>query len=819
MLLLEFLAREIAASPLMVVGTYRDVEISGDHALSQALGSLVREENFHRVQLTGLSRQEVGEFVDGRAGTAVADAVVDTLYQRTAGNPLFVGEVINSVSPEELGQNQDWVASIPEAVREAISRRLSRLSERCNQLLRTASVIGRDFELTLLRALSPDVPEEEFLRGIDEAMSIHIVEPLPVGPGVCQFGHTLIHQAVYEELQPMQKIQAHATVAETLERLHQDDLGEYVGELAYHFAQAQTLSGTDKLVHYSLLAGERSLEAHAHEEALALFQQGMAAKQGHEIDAESASMLFGLGRAQLAALGRSQIPEALGNLDRAFDYFTASGDVERAVAVAEHPLPNIAALNTGAGKRISRALEMVPQDSGTAGRLLSMLGRIAGYQNGDYEASTSAFSRALEIARREDDPALELKTIAGESYVSMWHCRWREILDKTPRAIELARTVDDPVGELLAHWAAFSAEVSTGHIDAARRHTSEGMVLAERLRDRQLVCGTLYRAANVARSEGDWQTARDLGDQGLELLPLDPRLLASSTLVEYELGEFERGASYLERPIEAMLNAEPGPTFEYGSVAGLIPLIERIAGGHDHPDSARSAAEAVLASKIALPLVSGWARVGLAFTAVDTGNEALAREQYDAFESQRGTFLSTFSIAVDHLLGLTARTMGKPDQAMVHFEDALEFCREAGFRPEVAWTSYDYADMLIQRSTGAGRAKAMTLLEESLAISNELGMRPLIQRVTALQEITAAQPVRAPAFPDGLTQREIEVLGLVTAGKMDREIAEELFISVNTVGNHVRSILNKTDAANRTEAAAYAVRHGLAPGDGPDSKA
>jgi tetratricopeptide (TPR) repeat protein len=277
-----------------------------------------------------------------------------------------------------------------------------------------------------------------------------------------------------------------------------------VGELAYHFARAQTLSGTDKLVYYSLLSGERSLEAHAHEEALALFQQGMAAKQGHGIDAESASMLFGLGRAQLAALGKSQIPEALGNLDRAFDYFTASGDVERAVAMAEHPLPNIAALNTGAGKRISRALEMVPQDSGTAGRLLSMLGRVAGYQDGDYEASTSAFSRALEIARREDDPALELKTIAGESYVSMWHCRWQEILDKTPRAIELARTVDDPVGELLAHWAAFSAEVSTGHLDAARRHTSEGMVLAERLRDRQLVCGTLYRAANVARSEGDW---------------------------------------------------------------------------------------------------------------------------------------------------------------------------------------------------------------------------------------------------------------------------------------------------------------------------
>ena len=71
------------------------------------------------------------------------------------------------------------------------------------------------------------------------------------------------------------------------------------------------------------------------------------------------------------------------------------------------------------------------------------------------------------------------------------------------------------------------------------------------------------------------------------------------------------------------------------------------------------------------------------------------------------------------------------------------------------------------------------------------------------------RPARAPEFHDGLTQREVEVICLVAAGKMDLEIAEGLFISVNTVGNHVRSILNKTDSANRTETAAYAVRRGL----------
>ena len=94
----------------------------------------------------------------------------------------------------------------------------------------------------------------------------------------------------------------------------------------------------------------------------------------------------------------------------------------------------------------------------------------------------------------------------------------------------------------------------------------------------------------------------------------------------------------------------------------------------------------------------------------------------------------------------------------------------------------------------------------------ELGMRPPSERISALRE-KAGEPVRASAYPDGLTQREIEVIRLVAAGKMDRKIGEELFISVNTVGNHVRNILSKTDSANRTEAAAYAVRQGLLPED------
>ena len=109
----------------------------------------------------------------------------------------------------------------------------------------------------------------------------------------------------------------------------------------------------------------------------------------------------------------------------------------------------------------------------------------------------------------------------------------------------------------------------------------------------------------------------------------------------------------------------------------------------------------------------------------------------------------------------------------------------------------------------------MELLDEALGIATELGMRPLIERVAALQVRAESQPVRTPAYPDGLTGREVEVLRLVSGGKTDREIGVELFISVNTVGNHVRNILNKTATANRTEAASYATGHGLTTGAVP----
>ena len=96
----------------------------------------------------------------------------------------------------------------------------------------------------------------------------------------------------------------------------------------------------------------------------------------------------------------------------------------------------------------------------------------------------------------------------------------------------------------------------------------------------------------------------------------------------------------------------------------------------------------------------------------------------------------------------------------------------------------------------------MSLLDESLATAAELGMRPLIERVIALQKQAESQPTKAPAYPDGLTEREVEVLNLIALGKTNPEIAEALFMSPT-------NILNKTNTSNRIQAAAYASQHGL----------
>ena len=126
-----------------------------------------------------------------------------------------------------------------------------------------------------------------------------------------------------------------------------------------------------------------------------------------------------------------------------------------------------------------------------------------------------------------------------------------------------------------------------------------------------------------------------------------------------------------------------------------------------------------------------------------------------------------------------------------------------------------YARMLLARGAADDRTRSAGLLAEAAQLAERIGMPSLLAQVQALGvRALGGPPPPAPAVsrPDGLSAREVDVLRLVARGLSNREIGRELFISEHTAANHIRSILRKTGCANRTEAAGYAHRHGLAPG-------
>ena len=150
LLLLEFLARELGECRLLLVGCYRDTELSRQHPLAATLAHLSREPVFRRQVLRGLDRDELGQFIEATTGVQLSQESADTLYAHTEGNPFFMTEVIRLLSESgELTVGHIGTPEgirVPEGVREVIGQRLSQLSDQCNEVLTTASVIGREFD-------------------------------------------------------------------------------------------------------------------------------------------------------------------------------------------------------------------------------------------------------------------------------------------------------------------------------------------------------------------------------------------------------------------------------------------------------------------------------------------------------------------------------------------------------------------------------------------------------------------------------------------------------------------------------------------------
>jgi DNA-binding CsgD family transcriptional regulator len=315
---------------VLVVGSYRGVELSRQHPLSNTLGELARHPRFDRLRLRGLSREDVGSFLEGVLGRPPAAELVAALHSQTEGNLLFLTEIVRFLVQEGVltpergslhtpsGQSAGTSVRvrIPEGIREVIGQRLNRLSQGCNHLLSIASVIGREFSLEEVSAVLDAEAEEHVVERLEEAVGARVIEEPPQARGRYQFTHALIRETLYDELTTARRVRLHRRIGEALEHLYAAHLDPHLGQLAHHFAEAAQGGGADKAVAYAVRAGGRSMALLAYEEAVRFYRMALDELElGDPMDAaERCRLQLALGAAQSKA---GEFPQARETLLRA----------------------------------------------------------------------------------------------------------------------------------------------------------------------------------------------------------------------------------------------------------------------------------------------------------------------------------------------------------------------------------------------------------------------------------------------------------------------------------------------------------------------
>ena len=340
--------------------------------------------------------------------------------------------------------------------------------------------------------------------------------------------------------------------------------------------------------------------------------------------------------------------------------------------------------------------------------------------------------------------ALEVQTLTYAADVSSRHLYWQETVDNGLRAIELATGDEPSFSQYTVRYRTALTLLRMGDLDAACPHALVLRELAERRSTpRLLASNSMSVITTLSCLAGNWKAGQETSDWGLEVLPLNPQVLGPRVLLENQTGEFAQGEVFLEQLLDVMRRAGPDQLIASERVSMVIPTVARITGIPNRLEIVEAAAEAILTAQSVIPNRAIYAMVGLALLAVQEGDRSAVEERYADLLGQRGTMILTVS-SVDRLLGLLSQSMGELDRSSEHFEDALAFCRKAGYRPELAWTCCDYADALRKRCGPGDEEKAVPLLEESLAISSELGMKHLMERVLSQRENFGPNPPMIP---------------------------------------------------------------------------
>jgi len=743
---LTHLARSLEGARLLIVGTYRDVEVDRSHALSGALADLRRITNFSRVSLRGLGADDVQKMLATIAGREVPWALAEQVHRQTEGNPLFVQEVLRYLVEEGFLQRDSrgelhrpssdisLAMQIPEGLRDVIGKRLSRLSPETNRVLAVAAVIGRDFRLDVLQDVAA-VTEEELYAALEEASGKGVIEERrQQGALGYRFTHAFLRQTLYEEIFTPRRIRTHQQVARAMEARYASRVAEHAAELAEHFAQSTDADDLAKAVRYGELAAERAMGVYAYAEAARLLE---GALQAQEV---------------LDPGDRSRRCDVLLALCTALNFSDQPGRVRDELAVEALRLAEGLGERTKATRAVLLALEACGRVGGHTAYLqppgltwleqgerivepgtlewVAVGARLAVNLSagGFHRASFEQAMRAWEVARRLGDPRAIVE-VAGLGILNH---------DPLPGQIDFVSEVAREVAQYPPHGitpisgsvmflylrSALLAAGDRHGADRAVARMEEAVRVARDPLYQRLLNWTLLRQAVL---DGDLERAAEVQAEGTLMIP--------------EMRHYGPALLLLGRPAEAIASSRASLRAIGPLARGGVAVTLAHAGAADE-------ARAVLLDALSAESQEKGLGTGLATgfleAALLLGEHEVARQLADHLAPAAHVPITAFgTTSVGRVCGDEAASRGAPVEARAFYDQALAACRKIRFRPEVAIVRLHIARLLLEHYP-AERTEALDHLGFAIGEFQAMKMAPSLSEAMrlrfSLQGITGGDP-------------------------------------------------------------------------------
>jgi DNA-binding CsgD family transcriptional regulator/tetratricopeptide (TPR) repeat protein len=813
LLMLRHLARSAGSGRLLLLVTFRDNEADVPAGLAETLADLRRAEDVVRMRLSGLSGPEVSDLVSRAAGSdpdAELGDLADTIHDLTGGNAFLVCELwralvetgIVEVSGGEVRVTRPLrELGTPESVHEVVGQRLSRLASKTTDLLELGAVAGPEFELEPVRRAA-GLSEEELFVALEEAVGSGMIEELRSQRLACRFTHEIVRRALYDRLSRLRRAELHLRVGEELERAGGVS-DRTLADLAHHFGAAAPFGGAERAVDYNLRAASAASAALAFDDAGTRLRAAIGI--GIEDESVRAGVLLELGSASHRAGKATDAQEAFGSAAEIARRLESAELLARAAIGYEE-----ACWRPGIASRVSIELLEEALTAVGEGDDELRIGLLAGLARGltlagNPERGAVVRGNAIALAREHGDPRA-LARVLIRSYWARGTTALAEILTMLTEARDLAEEMGDTETQTEAMAWRVPTFVALCDLDSAREEVAAVREMAERTAQPFMNHVAAHYGSAIALCQGNLAESEALAERSREWGQL---LIGRDASGTHGIQMF-------------------GLRREQGRLAELAPAMRILAGTVDREGPWRPGLVAVLAElgmerearrELAALTAQGidgfrtslWtaALIYLADACAALDDEAMAAIVYPELQSLAGTNVMIGHLvacygAADRYLGMLAATLKEPARAEDHFERAMDLNRRMGASTWLAHTAYEYGRFLLGRGAGS-RERAEALLGEATTLAEQIGMEGLLGKIRRLG-------IGAPVvdLPDSLSPREVQILVLVAEGLSNREIGGRLSISEHTAANHIRSILRKTESANRTEAASYAHRHGLA---------